>query len=79
MCLINSLNSLKSETLQIVVELTELLRPLKEFDSFLKKTVQAVAADRTQVYQSMKSISSWVWAEEVGEDETFISILLIFY
>lgn len=58
MCPINSLNSLKSESLQIVVELTELLRPLKEFDSFLKKTVQAVVADTTQVYQSKKSISS---------------------
>lgn len=58
MCLINSLNSLESESLQIVVELTKLLRPLKEFAPFLKKAVQAVVADRTQVYQSMKSISS---------------------
>ena len=41
-----------------MVELTELLRPLKEFYSFQKKIVQAVVADRTQVYQSMKSISS---------------------
>lgn len=58
LCLINSLNSLESESLKIVVELTELLRPLKEFDPFLKKAVQPVVADRTQVYQSMKSISS---------------------
>lgn len=58
MCLINSLNSLESESLQIVVELTKLLRPLKECAPFLKKAVQAVVADRTQVYQSMKSISS---------------------
>lgn len=51
LCVLLTLWTLESESLQIVVELTKLLRPLKECAPFLKKAVQAVVADRTQVYQ----------------------------
>lgn len=77
LCLINILNCLISEALQITIELIQLLRPWKEVDLFQTETVQAVVADRTQVYSSMKNHSSSDWTNEVGEDALlFLQILI---